>query len=254
MPWLAGGWMITPAELDSWTLARTPSLLVINKPGGVVCHPSRNGPWSSLVGAVRERCGLDRVYLPSRLDRETSGVVVVCLTRQAGSLLQRAAAARRVGKTYLALLEGVLDREVLVNAPIGKAQGSSVLVKRAIALDGQPAVTRFIPVSNDGRWTFARIIPETGRLHQIRVHAASIGHPVVADKIYGRDESLYVEFAQHGWTPRLASALPFPRHALHASEIEFRLPGQTVYSAASWPPELAPADTVHPQTAINGCE
>lgn len=231
--------MITPEELDSWTLARTPELLAVNKPGGVVCHRSRFGPWSSLVGAVRERFGLERVYLPSRLDRETSGVVVVCLTQEAGSLLQRAAAARRVSKTYMALLEGVLDRSVDVDAPIGPAINSAVLVKRATGCGGQAARTRFMPVSTDGRWTLARIIPETGRLHQIRVHAASIGHPVVADKIYGSDESLYVEFAKHGWTPRLAASLPFRRHALHAAEIEFRLPGRTLAVAAPWPGKLS---------------
>lgn len=239
MPWLDEGWMITPHELDSWTLARTPEFIAVNKPGGVVCHRSRYGPWSSLVGAVRERYGLDRVYLPSRLDRETSGVIVVCLTQQTASLLQQAAAARQVSKTYLALLEGVLEKETLVDAPVGKAQDSAVLVRRGIAPDGQPALTRFIPISNDGRRTFARIIPETGRQHQIRVHAASIGHPVSADKIYGPDESLYIEFAGHGWTPRLAAALPYRRHALHAAEIEFRLPGRTVYAAAPWPPDLA---------------
>lgn len=241
MPWYAGGWLITPDELDSWTLARTPEFIVLNKPGGVVCHRSRHGPWSSLVGAVRERLGLERVYLPSRLDRETSGVVVVCLTQQAGSLLQRAAAARMVRKTYLALLEGVLEREMTADAPVGLAQGSAVLIKRGIDAQGQAAATRFIPVSNDGRWTFARILPETGRQHQIRVHAAAIGHPVVADKIYGQDESLYIEFVERGWTPRLAAELPFRRHALHAAEIEFLLPGRTIHAAAPWPSELAPA-------------
>lgn len=239
MPWLDAGWMITPGELDSWTLARTPDFIAVNKPGGVACHRSRHGPWSSLVGAVRERYGLDRVYLPSRLDRETSGIIVVCLTQQAASLLQQAAASRLVSKTYLALLEGVLERETVVDAPIGKAQGSAVLVKRAVAPDGQTALTRFIPISNDGCRTLARIIPETGRQHQIRVHASSIGLPVVADKIYGPDESLYIEFAGQGWTPRLAAALPYRRHALHAAEIEFRLPGRTIRAAAPWPCDLA---------------
>lgn len=237
MPWLDSGWIISPDELDSWTLARTSEFIAVNKPGGVVCHRSRHGPWSSLVGAVRERYGLDRVYLPSRLDRETSGVVLVCLTQQAASLLQQAAAARLVSKTYLALLDGVLEKEIEVDAPIGKAQGSLVRVKRAVTPGGQTALTRFIPISNDGRRTFVRIIPETGRQHQIRVHASSIGHPVTADKIYGCDESLYIEFAELGWTPRLAAALPYRRHALHAAGIEFRLPGWTLFAAAPWPSE-----------------
>ena len=98
--------MILPGELDSWVIHEDDRLLVVNKPGDVVCHPSKHGPWSSLVGAARERSGLATMHLVFRLDRETSGVVVLAKDPRMASRLQKAMQDRRVGKTYLALLVG----------------------------------------------------------------------------------------------------------------------------------------------------
>jgi len=90
MPLTDTGWLITPDELKSWILHEDEEVVVINKPGLVLCHPSKSGAWSSLVGACREYFGSDRLHMPSRLDRETSGVVVFARTQELGSLLQRA--------------------------------------------------------------------------------------------------------------------------------------------------------------------
>jgi 23S rRNA pseudouridine1911/1915/1917 synthase len=98
--------IIEPPELASWILHEDERLLVVNKPGDVVCHPSKHGPWSSLVGAAREHLGLDRVHLVFRLDRETSGVVVLAKDPRMASRLQTAMQDRRVGKRYLAVLTG----------------------------------------------------------------------------------------------------------------------------------------------------
>ena len=89
-----------------------------------------------------------------------------------------------------------------------------------IAEGGRSAETEFVPVAQAGGFTLARVHPRTGRLHQIRVHAAFLGHPVAGDKLYP-DPELMMEFVRHGFTPRLADRLPLNRHALHAAEIVF---------------------------------
>ena len=104
--------MITPGELASWVIHEDERLLAVDKPGDVVCHPSKHGPWSSLVGAAREHAGLDTVHLVFRLDRETSGVVVLAKDPQTARRLQTAMQERRVGKAYLAILTGEMTGEV----------------------------------------------------------------------------------------------------------------------------------------------
>src|SRR3954470_21148200 len=109
--------MIAPAELPSWIIFEDERLLVVNKPGDVVCHPSKAGPWSSLVGALREYANLPTVHLIFRLDRETSGVVVLAKDPKTASRLQVAMQERKVGKTYLAILCGELAGPITVNQP-----------------------------------------------------------------------------------------------------------------------------------------
>ena len=220
MPRTEWGWEVTPEELADWILFEDERLLVVNKPGLVVCHPSKHGPRSSLIGACREYVGLDRLHMPSRLDRETSGVVVFAKDTAAGSLLQRATQHRKIRKVYHAVLLGELKDAVLVEAPIGNDEGAAVRMKQAVMAGGQLAQTDFFPVHYADGLTLARVEPHTGRLHQIRVHAASIGHSVAGDKIYGPDQHLFLEFLAHGWTSRHEEMLRFPRHMLHASEWE----------------------------------
>lgn len=235
MPQTDWGWLITEEELRQWILFEDDNLLVVNKPGLVVCHPSKQGPWSSLVGACREYLGVPRLHMPSRLDRETSGVVVLAKNAELGSRLQRAIEHRQVEKVYHGLLCGRLEQEVTVDQPIGKAQDSAVVIKRGVAAEGQEASTVFTPLEYRNGLTLARIAPRTGRLHQIRVHASWMGMPIAGDKIYGPDEQLFLEFREHGWTPRLAAMLPYPRQALHASE--WRCPSVGLAFSAPLPRE-----------------
>jgi len=218
MPRTDWGWEILPEELRSWVLFEDERLLVVNKPGLVVCHPSKHGPRSSLIGACREYLGLERLHMPSRLDRETSGVVVFAKDAGLGSLLQRAIEHRKVRKVYHAVLMGELREAVTVDAAIGKDTGSAVWMKQTVVVDGQPARTAFHPLVAADGYTLARVEPHTGRMHQIRVHAASIGHAVAGDKIYGPDPLLFLEFLEQGWTARLQELLRFERQMLHASE------------------------------------
>jgi len=218
--------LITPGDFRSWILYEDERLLVVDKPGLIVCHPSKCGPWSSLVGAAREYLGLPTVHLVFRLDRETSGVVVLAKDRVTAGKLQRAAQRRLIGKTYLAILEGELAAALAVNQSLGPDPASCVTIRTRVVASGTPgartAVTHFEPLAKGGGFTLVRVRPETGRKHQIRAHALWLGHAVVGDKLYGPDESLYLEFAQRGWTGRHAALLALPRQALHCAEIDLR--------------------------------
>lgn len=221
--------LIDPAEVPGWVLYEDAQLLVVNKPGDVVCHPSKAGPWSSLVGALREYARLPTVHLAFRLDRETSGVVVLAKDSATARRLQMAMQERKITKVYLAILTGRLEAPIRVCRELGDDVTSPVFIKSAVVPEGegQIAATHFSPVSwpPDGRFTLARVTTETGRKHQIRAHAQWLGHPLVGDKIYGPDARLYLEFIDRGWTEALAAKLLLPRQALHCAEIDLRPAG-----------------------------
>lgn len=217
--------MIEPNELRGWILHEDEHLLVLDKPGDVVCHPSKAGPWSSLVGAAREYTGLPTMHLVFRLDRETSGVVVLAKDAGTASRLQQAVHRRRVGKRYRTILTGELREAVTVDQPLGDDTASPVFIKTTVRADGRPAVTHFTPESSAGGFTLAAVVTETGRKHQIRAHAQWLGHSVVGDKIYGPDDRLYLEFIDRGWNEALEKQLLLPRQALHCAEIDLSATG-----------------------------
>jgi len=230
--------LIAPDELRGWILHEDERLLVIAKPGDVVCHPSKAGPWSSLVGAAREYTGLPTMHLVFRLDRETSGVVVLAKDAAMAARLQKAMMQRRVGKVYFAILWGNLAEPVTVDQPLGDDTASPVFVKAGVVTGGKPAVTHFTPVSRCDGFTLVRVVTESGRKHQIRAHAQWLGHSLVGDKIYGPDARLYLDFIDTGWTDTLAARLLLPRQALHCAEIDLRAAGLTEVFNAPLPKDL----------------
>ncbi len=230
--------IIAAGELSRWIIHEDERLLVIDKPGDVVCHPSKHGPNSSLVGAAREYTGLGTLHLVFRLDRETSGVVVLAKEPATARRLQVAMQERRIRKTYLALLAGELDGPVVVDQPLGDDTASPVFIKAAVRADGQPSVTRFEVLSRAGGFTLARVTTETGRKHQIRAHAQWLGFPVVGDKIYGPDARLYLDFIGNGWTAELAARLLLERQALHCAWISLEAAGIPLEFEAPLPADL----------------
>ena len=225
MPITDWGWEITEAELHSWIIQDDNDIILINKPALVVCHPSKRGPWSSLVGACRECLGYQRTHLIARLDRETSGIILLAKHRLAARHFQMALERRAVTKSYLAILEGTLTEVTEVDAAIGKDPDSIIHCKSAVKSNGkkQEAQTRFTPIHSTSQYTLAHVEPLTGRKHQIRVHAQHIQHSIVGDKLYGPDETFFLDFIESGWTEKLAESLPLNRQALHAFQMTFNL-------------------------------
>jgi 23S rRNA pseudouridine1911/1915/1917 synthase len=210
-------------------------VLVVDKPAGMVVHPAP-GHWSgTLVNALKGRGGSlsaeggeDREGIVHRLDKDTSGLLLVAKTDLAHRRLAAALAARRIVRRYAALAWGHLDRDrVTVEAPIGRDPRDRK--RMAIVSTGRAAKTDFVRLARYDSADLLRAHLHTGRTHQIRVHLASIGHPVVGDDTYG------------GGGGRRLMALPPRRHFLHAAWLVFPHPatGATVDLRAPLPPDLA---------------
>ena len=201
-----------PEPIDIPILYEDDDLLVVDKPAGMVTHPAHGATSGTLVNALLAHLGTMpgdplRPGLVHRLDRDTSGLLVIAKTEEALSALGIAMKARRIKREYLGLVHGVPEhRTGTIDGPIGRDTHNRM--KYAIVRDGKPAITHY-----EVRDTFSKHAElvfrlETGRTHQIRVHVAAIGHSILNDPVYGREE------------PRFG----LPGQALHAWKLEFTHP------------------------------
>jgi len=216
--------LIDPNSFPNWIIYEDEHILVLDKPGWLVCHPSKNGPWSSLVGAAKEYLEVESVHLASRLDRETSGVVLLAKHRGAASRWQKGIEVKAVRRSYLTILEGEMVGLREISTFLGKDPNSEVFVKQMVTENSkksQRAESAFIPLEVNKGYTFALVLTRTGRKHQIRVHAQSIGYPLVGEKLYGRDESYYLRFCEGGWKNEWMEDLGMSRQALHGRSLGF---------------------------------
>ncbi len=233
---------MTSNQADLQIIAETADLLLIDKPPFLLVHPTKpNGPitlWDRLKELLAyERTTGGQISLINRLDRETSGLVLVAKNHQAARTCSMAMERGAISKEYLALVSGWIEKkEQTVNAPLlrlGEVAPSNVWLKRGIHPNGAVAITHVhvekkLIHPQRGPLTLVRCFPQTGRTHQIRVHLASLGHPVIGDKLYGPSRECYLEFIETGWTTALADKLWLPRQALHSTSLEL-LYNQTHY-------------------------
>ena len=206
-------------------------LLVVNKPAGLVCHPTKTDERSSLIGRVRLHLGHGEGRLVNRLDRETSGLVLVAKSSAVAGELGKLIESSAVEKFYRAIVHGFVARdEFSIDAPLGKDERSAVAIKDCVRPDGAATKTQ---VSVERRFTRAgrehsllAIQPLHGRKHQIRIHLAHVGHPIVGDKIYGADEQIYLRFVVGALTEGDKETLLVSNHALHAERLQFQWRGR----------------------------
>lgn len=194
-------------------------LLVVNKPQGMVVHPAPGNYSGTLVNALMYHCkdnlsainGTIRPGIVHRIDKDTSGLLVVAKNNDAHISLTAQLKEKKAVRKYYALVNGTVKENGTVNKPIGR--NPSDRKKMAVVAGGREAVTHFNVLRNYDRYTLLECILETGRTHQIRVHMASVGHSIVGDKTYGKTKE---EFKLNG-------------QLLHAKTIGFNHPSKRIY-------------------------
>jgi 23S rRNA pseudouridine1911/1915/1917 synthase len=237
--------LLPPENRHVPILFEDPWIWVVDKPAGLIAHPAGEFPTGSLANILQHRLnqrtpakGLMRPGIVHRLDRQTSGVMVVALNYAAHRNLAMSFENGRVSKSYLAIVEGqIRDDEGVIDAPIGRSPtGNQVLMScLADALDRRPSRTHYKVIERFERHSFVIARPMTGRNHQIRVHFAHLGHPLIGDEFYeahGRVKPPRIRRRKSASDADLDEAnagtvttgYAIRRHALHASRLEFAHP------------------------------
>jgi 23S rRNA pseudouridine1911/1915/1917 synthase len=227
---------------DPRVVVENEDFMILDKPAHLLCHPTRLDGQASLITWLRASRSDEYLTLLNRLDRETSGLCIVAKSHAAANSINRLIERRMIEKDYLVIVWGEMKWDYLeIDAKlreIGVTSDNPVRIKQGVAQEGTEAHTKVWRLATNHGFSLLRAQPKTGRLHQIRVHLATIGLPVVGDKIYGPDASLFLKFIDQGWTEEHESRLLLPRHALHASQLRFNWQGQPFTAESPLPADL----------------
>lgn len=215
------------------------SIIVINKPAGLVVHPGAGNQRGTLMNALLhhapELAHLPRAGIVHRLDKDTTGLMVVARTEQARQHLIEELQAREISRDYVAVVNGIMISGGTIEAPIGRHRGDRT--RMAVTEGGREAVSHYRVVKKYRAHTLVQVSLESGRTHQIRVHMAHLKFPIVGDPVYGGRLRV-----PPGADPVLIDMLrSFKRQALHAVKLMLRHPvsGDTMHWSASVPPDMA---------------
>lgn len=238
---------LIPPRTDFSILSMTEDWLVVGKPAPLIVHPTNDRIEVTLLGELKARGPGGDFYFVNRLDRETSGCVLVARSRKAAREFGRMMMRRQIRKHYRAIVHGWPEwSEIDVEQPMirkGEVQESAIWVRQCVHPEGKPSFTRFWVeerFEREGdRYAIIGAEPRTGRTHQLRVHLEYLGHVIVGDKIYGGNGAEYLEFLESGWSRSLAKRLKLSRHALHGSGMIFEWEGEEFEVKSPWPDELA---------------
>lgn len=220
-------------------LARGEGWIVVDKPAGLATTPMVRRPGADVATRLR-------MSPAHRLDRYTSGCLLLTSDPQLARSFDRAFREHRIGKEYVAVVDGAPPAmQFEVDAPLGVDVHSRVTGKIAVLPDGAPARTRFTVLARFGERTLLRAEPRTGRRHQIRVHLAHVGLPIVGDVLYGPDERNFIRL-QRGQPFAVPPGLLPGRHLLHAHRLQFADPGHggAIVVQAPWPGDFGFADAM----------
>jgi 23S rRNA pseudouridine1911/1915/1917 synthase len=202
-------------------LRRGAGWLAVDKPSGIVVHPVNAIRENSLIRMLRRQEGTPTLRLAHRLDRETTGVLLVAEDAPTASVLSTAFERGHVKKEYLAIVRGdVAGEEGTIDLAIGADDGRRVFVRRAVRDGGERAVTRWRVERRLAGATLLRLFPETGRRHQLRVHLAAVGHPILGDILYGRPDADYIDLVSGTRDARRDEGGP-ARQLLHCARLVF---------------------------------
>ena len=204
-----------------------PQFLIVDKPAGWLVHPTRSDGTFTLIDWLREQFPGEFLSLVSRLDRETSGLLLVGRGKENASLLGKMQQRREIHKTYLAIVRGHPPESGVIDQPLdrlGKHQPSRIYIRQAVVPGTYPALTEFKKLGTrthpeHGQISLVEASPKTGRLHQIRAHFDHLGFPVLNDKIYGQKDEFFINYI----VKDIQKIAKFERHCLHSSRLRFEL-------------------------------
>ena len=204
---------LNPEKINIEYIYKDQDIILINKPAGIIVHPGTKNPKHTLLNGILNDFpeikyvgNAERPGIVHRLDKETSGILIVARNNRSFESLSNMFKSRKIHKEYVCLVKGIVNPvEGTINSPI--ARHPRLKIKQAIVINGKESITKYKTMKNIKNFSLLRIQLFTGRMHQIRVHLSSIGHPILGDSLYGKKNNEL-----------------FKRHFLHANKIVFDHP------------------------------